>query len=59
MFIVFLLFEQEIPHGEEAILRRLEPEGLILRDAAKTPLLPSERERAHPGMRSGYFFEAA
>jgi hypothetical protein len=24
---------------------------LILRDAAKTPLLPSERKCAHPGMR--------
>src|ERR1700674_5727010 len=32
-----------IPHGEEALLRRLEPSGdsapPILRDAAKTPLL--------------------
>jgi hypothetical protein len=25
MFIVFLLFEQEIPHGEQPLLRRLEP----------------------------------
>jgi len=46
----FLLLEYEIPHGEEAPLRRLEPsDGLILRDAAKTPLLR---------MRS-YFFVAA
>jgi hypothetical protein len=40
MFIVFLLFEQEIPQGEESLLRRLELEGPILRDAAKTPLIP-------------------
>jgi hypothetical protein len=34
----FLLVEYEIPHGEEALLRRLEPiNRLILRDAAKTP----------------------
>src|SRR5712664_3940029 len=51
MFILFLLLEQEIPHGREALLRRLEPEGLILRDAATPPFLPSERKRAHPGMR--------
>src|SRR2546430_4686801 len=29
----------------------MRPRLLILRDAAKTPLLPSERNRAHPGMR--------